>query len=235
MSRIRILAATMQMRFVLILALGLSINSWGQTQDKGCECPSNQYTDSKPETTFHFTNGKAIVLCGFAETKDSEKLYSEFVLAVCGQNNVIDFWDALTVCRITTNKDTLKIEELKNLPTGDDLNFILTVWRIEKIYFKNGQVERSFALNRKIRKYNQREIKTVLTEYERLGKKLTYDNMDLIYKLFMATISGDKTAGKYLTDKTRFETLDGAFQEDYEELIAMLKSWGWHNSSQQKL
>ena len=216
----------MQMRFVFILTFRLTINSWGQTQDKDCACPSNQYTDSKPETTFHFTNGKDISLCGYSETKDSEKIYSEFILAVCGQNNVIDFWDALTVCRITTNKDTLRIDELKNLPTGDDLKFISTVWRIEKIYFRDGQVERSSGLNRKIRKYNQREIKNVLTEYERLGKKLTYDNMDLVYRLFMATISGDKTAGKYLTDKTRFETLDGAFQEDYEELMAMLKSWG---------
>jgi hypothetical protein len=152
-------------------------------------------------------------------------LCSEFVLTVCGETNVIDFGDALTVCRITTSKDTLRVEQLKNLPTGDELKFVLTVWRIEKLYFRNGQVKRSTELNREIRKYNQLEIKNVLTDYERLNRKLTYDNMDLVYRLFMAAISGDKTAHKYLTDKTRFETLDGALQEDYEELIAMLKSW----------
>jgi hypothetical protein len=95
-----------------------------------------------------------------------------------------------------------------------------------RFYFRDGQVERSAEMNRKIRKYNQREIKSVLTEYEHLNQKITYDNMDLVYRLFMATISGDKTARKYLTDKTRFETLDGAFAEDYNELIAMLENWG---------
>lgn len=215
----------MQMRFVFILTFGLTLNSVGQTLDKSCNCPPNKYVGTKPETIFTLTNG-TIALCGYVDNKDNQRQYSEFVLAVCGQNNVIDFWDALTVCRIENNKDTLTIEGLKNLPTGDNLKFISTVWTIEKIYFKAGQVERKIGVNRKIRKYNQQEIKTVLTEYEHLNKKLNYDNMDLVYKLFMAAISGDKTARNYLTDKTRFETLDGAFQEDYEELIAMLKSWG---------
>jgi hypothetical protein len=212
------------MRFVFILTFGLAINSLGQTLDKDCNCPPNKFAGTKPETIFTLTNGR-IALCGYVENKDNERLFSEFVLTVCGETNVIDFGDALTVCRITTSKDTLRVEQLKNLPTGDELKFVLTVWRIEKLYFRNGQVKRSTELNREIRKYNQLEIKNVLTDYERLNRKLTYDNMDLVYRLFMAAISGDKTAHKYLTDKTRFETLDGALQEDYEELIAMLKSW----------
>ena len=213
----------MQMRFVFILTFGLTLNSVGQTLDKSCNCPPNKYAGTKPETIFTLTNG-SIALCGYVENKDNQRQYSEFVLAVCGQNNVIDFWDALFVCRIETDNDTLRIEELRNLPTGDNLKFVSTVWRIEKLYFRDGQVERSIGLNSKIRKYNEQEIKNVLTEYEHLDKKLSYDHMDLVYKLFMAAISGDKTAYKYFTDKTRFETLDGAFQEDYEELIAMLES-----------
>jgi hypothetical protein len=212
------------MRFVFILTFGLAINSLGQTLDKDCNCPPNKFASTKPETIFTLTSGR-IALCGYVENKDNERLFSEFVLTVCGETNVIDFGDALTVCRITTSKDTLRVEQLKNLPTGDELKFVLTVWRIEKLYFRNGQVKRSTELNREIRKYNQLEIKNVLTDYERLNRKLTYDNMDLVYRLFMAAISGDKTAHKYLTDKTRFGTLDGALQEDYEELIAMLKSW----------
>lgn len=215
----------MQMRFVFILTFGLTINSWGQIPNNGCKCPPNKFAGTKPEIVFTLTHGR-IALCGYVENKDNEKLFSEFVLAVCGQDKIIDFWDALTVCRIATSKDTLIIEELKNLPTGDDLKFVSTAWRIDKLYFNGGQVERSSGVNRQIRKYNQREINKVLTEYESLNKKLTYDNMDLVYRLFMAAISGDKAARKYLTDKTKFEILDGAFQEDYEELIAMLKSWG---------
>ena len=51
-------------------------------------------------------------------------------------------------------------------------------------------------------------------------------DMDLIYKLFVASISGDKTARKYLTDTTRFGLLDGAFADDYKELMAMMRNWG---------
>lgn len=214
----------MPMRLVFILTFGLTINLLGQTLDKECNCPANKFAGTKTEIIFPLTNGR-IALCGYVENKDSEKLFSEFVLAVCGQDKIIDFWDALTVCRITTNKDTLRIEELKNLPTADDLKMNSTIWRIEKIYFKDDQVERSSELNRKIRKYNQQEIKNVLTEYEHLNKKLTYDNMDLVYRIFMAAISGDTTASGYLSDKTRFSTLDGAFAEDYKELMAMLNNW----------
>lgn len=213
------------MRFVFILAFGLTINSWGQTPERTCDCPSNKYAGSDPETTFYLTNGKEITLCGYTETKDNAKLYSEFVLAECGQDKVIDFWDALTVCRIKTSEDTLIIEELKNLPTGDNFAFKATVWRIEKLYYKLGQIQRESSVNRKIKKYSQKEINFVLKEVESVSGKLTYDNMDLVDKLFVAAISGDNTARKYLTDKTRFETLDGAFAEDYNELIAMLKNW----------
>jgi hypothetical protein len=52
-----------------------------------------------------------------------------------------------------------------------------------------------------------------------------YNNMDLVYRLFMAAISGDKTARMYLNDKRRFDALDGAFAEDYKEVMAMLDSW----------
>jgi hypothetical protein len=125
----------MQIRLVFILTFGLTINSLGQTLDKECNCPRNEFAGTKTEVIFSLTTGK-IGLCGYVENKDNEKLFSEFVLAVCGQDKIIAFWDAVTVCRIKTNKDTLRIEELKNLPTGEDLKFVSTVWRIDKILFQ---------------------------------------------------------------------------------------------------
>jgi hypothetical protein len=119
------------MRFVFILTFGLAINSLGQTLSKECNCPSNKFSGTKPDTVFTLTNGK-IALCGYVENRDNEKLFSEFILAVCGQDKVIDFLDALTVCKITASKDALRIEELKNFSTGDNFKFVSTVWRIEK-------------------------------------------------------------------------------------------------------
>jgi len=210
------------MRFVFILTIGLTINSRGQTQEKECACPSNQYADSKPETTFHFTNGKDIALCGYSETKGSEKIYSEFVLAVCGQDKILDFWDAMTSCKIRVTGDTLIIDELKYLPTGDDLNFKSTLWTSQKVYFKNNEVQRRIKVNRGIRKYSRLEIDRVIKEFEHAERYVE----GLADKLFMATLSGDKKARQYFIDyKTKFGPLDGYVAEDYNELTAMLKVW----------
>jgi hypothetical protein len=95
----------MQIRLVFILTFGLTINSLGQTLDKECNCPRNEFAGTKTEVIFSLTTGK-IGLCGYVENKDNEKLFSEFVLAVCGQDKIIAFWDAVTVYRIKTNKDT---------------------------------------------------------------------------------------------------------------------------------
>ena len=216
----------MQMRLAFILTFGLTINSWGQTQGKECICPSNQHTNAKPEAIFNFTNGNSIALCGYVEAKENETTYSDFVLAVCGQDKIIDSWDAQTFCLARIKRDTLVIEQLHYLPTGDNFSFQQTVWRIEKIYFSDGKVERGIELNRKIRRYSVQETKSVLEDYENAKGNLSDDKMILASKLFVAAISGDKAARKYLGDfKTRFGELDGAFAEDYEELVAMLNSW----------
>jgi hypothetical protein len=216
----------LEMRFIFPLIFGLAISSWGQTHDIDCNCPINKFTSTKAETIFPLANGKRIALCGYIENRGKEKLFSEFVLAVCGEDKVIDFWDALTVCRITTHNDTLRIEELKTFPTGDNFKLIPTVWRIEKIYVKNGYVARDNKLNKNINKYRAQEINNVLEEYEKATGKPDEDKMILASRLFIASLSGDKTSRKYLVDfKTKFGTLDGAFAEEYEELIAMLRSW----------
>lgn len=209
------------MRLVFILTFGLTINSWGQTKDKDCTCPPNQYADSKPQTVFKLTSGKSIALCGYS---DKETVYSEFVLAVCGQDKIIDFWDAMTYCKISTDKDILVIEELKNLPTGDNLEFKQTIWTSEKMYFKNEQIQRNKIVNKTIRKYTKQEIEKVLKENSK--GKINEDKMSTANRLFIAILSGDKKARQYFTDfKTKFGQLDGEFLETYQELTAMLKAW----------
>jgi len=45
-------------------------------------------------------------------------------------------------------------------------------------------------------------------------------------QLFIAAISGNATARKYLYEfGSKFTVLDGAVSEDYKDMTAMLKQW----------
>ena len=205
--------------------------AFGQNRET-CGCPKNEFAGTKAETTFYFTNGKTIALCGYRNPESKLTTFSEFVLSVCGSNKIIDFWGATLTCRLKTDGDTLFVEQIENLPTGKNFNYQPTVWSIEKIYFKGQQVRRSLAINRKIRKYNPTEIKAVLQSFRTAETGLSDKAMELGNMLFIATISGDKTARQYFKDfRTHFGVLDGAFKEEYNDLVAKLELWDKKNSS----
>jgi hypothetical protein len=49
--------------------------------------------------------------------------------------------------------------------------------------------------------------------------------MQLVNRLFIATISKDNTARKYFYEFEKKFELDGAFSEEYNDLKAMLEVW----------
>lgn len=198
----------------------------GQTNTASCDCPKTQYAGTKADTTFHFPNGKTIVLCGYKNPESKPTTYSEFVLAACGQDTIIDFWGAVLSYRLKVNQDTLLVDQLQNLPTGDNFKFQESVWTTEKIYFSGQKVIRKLDINRQIRKYKQYEIQAVLEAYETATPGLDENKMEIVNKLFIATISGNKKARQYFKEfKNKFGIPDGAFSEEYSELTAMLQLW----------
>jgi len=199
---------------------------YGQTKKISCDCPKTQFAGTKADTTFNLSNGKTIVLCGYKNPDSNPTTFSEFILSVCGQDTIIDFWGAVLTCRLKVHKDTLLVDQLENLPTGKNFKYQETVWTTEKIYFRGQKVDRKFVANRQIRKYNQDEIKAVLKTYETAKYGLDDNKMEIANKLFIATISGDKKARQYFKEfKNKFGTLDGAFAEEYSDLTAMLQLW----------
>lgn len=199
---------------------------YGQTKKVACDCPKTQYTGTKADTTFLLSNGKTIVLCGYKNPDSNPTTFSEFVLAVCGQDTIIGFWGAVLTCRLKVNKDTLLVDQLQNLPTGSNFKYLETVWATEKIYFSGKKIVRELLVNRRIRKYNQGEIQLVYKSYENEKAGIDDRKMTIANKLFMATISGDKKARQYFHDfKNKFGPLDGAYKEEYNDLIAMLELW----------
>jgi hypothetical protein len=211
---------------IITLTILSSTITYGQTKDKQCNCPKNDYTGSMPDTTFKLSNGKKIVLCGYKNPDSKQTNYSEFVLAVCGQTKIINFWDATETCYLKTKKDTLFVENLVNLPTGKNRIYKETVWATDKIFFKGPTAIKIYTVNKQISKYTRQDIAKTLKEYETSSGELGDKKMELANRLFVATISGDKKARKYFREfRTRFGKLDGAFSEEYRDLTAMLGQW----------
>lgn len=200
--------------------------AFGQTNKVSCNCPKTQFAGTKPDTTFYLSNGKTIVLCGYKNPHTKPTTFSEFILTVCGQDTIIDFWGAVLTCRLKVNKDTLLVDQLEDLPVGKNFKFKEIVWTTEKIYFNGQKITRKLGVNRQIRKYNQDEIQSVLKAYETAKPGLEASKMAIANNLFMATISGDNKARQYFKEfKSKFGILGGSFSEEYSDLTAMLKLW----------
>ena len=222
------LQATIMTRYYITIILTfLTLTSiFGQTKKTSCDCPKTEYAGTKADTTFYLSNGKSFVLCGYKNPESKPTTFSEFILSVCGQDTIIDFWGAVLTCRLKVSKDTLFVDELQNLPTGKNFEDQETVWTTEKIYFSGKKVVKKLVVNRQIRKYNQDEIQTVLKVYETAKSGLDDNKMEIANKLFIATISGDKKARQYFKEfNNKFVTLDGAFKEEYSDLTVMLELW----------
>lgn len=217
----------MRIHSITIILTFLTLTSvQGQTTTVSCDCPKTQYAETKADTTFHLSNGKTIVLCGIKNPNSNLTTFSEFILSVCGQDTIIDFWGAVLTCRLKVSKDTLFVDELQNLPIGSNYKYQETVWTTERIYFNGHKVVRKLEVNRQIRKYNQYEIQSVYKSYENEKAGIDSRKMTIANKLLIATISGDKKARQYFNEfKNKFGPLDGAFAEEYNDLKAMIELW----------
>jgi hypothetical protein len=218
------------MRQLLTLTIIIAaIPALGQTSTH-CKCPKNIMAGNsgrdKPDTSFTFPDNRQVILCGYKEIIDNQPFYSEFILQVCGHDSILDFWPAISTNRLFMVKDTLKVVGVMNLPTGTNRAYTSTDWAIDKIYFSKGQLKRVFEINRAIRKYNKQEIQKTLKEFETAKAGINDSTMVLANRLFISAISGSRTAEKYfLNFESKIGQVDGAFAEEYKELIAMLELW----------
>jgi hypothetical protein len=216
--------------FTLFLSFLISFLTFGQSKTGTCDCPKTKFAGTKADTTFHFSHGEKIVLCGYKNLKTRPTTFSEFILFRCGEKQIIDFWGAAKSCQLKIEHDTLFVKQIENLPVGKTLNFQPTVWTIEKFYFKEKKFIRKLLVNKQIPKYNQSIIKMVVKSFENEKNGLNDNKMELANKLFIASISGDKTSRKHFKEfKTKFGVLDGAFLEEYNHLNVMLRVWDGKN------
>ena len=219
------LQATMKKLRITTAFFLIMFGTYGQVKDV-CICPKSDLASTTADSIFTLSNNKKIALCGYRNLESLPVTFSEFVLAECNGKYILDSWDATQICRIEVQKDTLMVNELYILPTGKKFDPVEIVWSTEKIYFSNDRPIKKRFINRQIRKYSEKEILEVLSLYETKISTIEFDKMQIARKLFVATISGSNKARQYfLNFPEKCGILDGAYKEEYRELISMLQLW----------
>ena len=215
-----------------ILLIVSSLYSYCQTKPETCNCPNSRYyhpLKARPDSIFYLANGRAIMLCGERDAGDTlANTFSDFILAVCGADTIIDYWYSETsTMLIKFQKETVLVEDIIYLPTGNDFRFKPTLFSTDKIYFQGSKVVKNLVVNRQIPKYNKQEIEKALKLFESAKSGLNDSTMEIAHILFMATVSGSHKAREYFKEfGTKFgEELDGVYAEEYANLIAMLALW----------
>ena len=217
-------------RFLLLLFIPFA--AFSQSKNADCNCPISKFAETKADTVFHLSRSKSIVLCGY-NVKDiikGKKLFSEFVLSVCGSDTIIKFWGAVLICDVITSGDTLLVQTIYDLPVGKSMEYRQAVWNTEHIYFKNDKLFRDSVINRGLPKYTPQQIAAVLDLYQRLPNANNDTTSDLADKLLISTMSGSKKARAYLVNfRQKFTALSGVNWEDYDTKIRMLNAWEKQN------
>lgn len=194
-------------------------------------CASSDFTDQQADTSFIFSNGKKVLLCGDVEKQDGKTVYSEFVLYECGRDSIWNFWpvnDGYDYYGIDFSSDTLKLNKQKLLAVGKNRDIILATWLTESVFYSNSNLKRHIKFSSSL-KYTQAQIDQTVAEYEKFipqfNKEEGYYKQDLILanRLLVAAISGSAKAEKYFKDYDIKFQPDAGDAEEYEELVAMLK------------
>ena len=174
-----------------------------------------------PNNTFNFKNGNNIILCGYEDKIDNVLYYSEFILQECRETEPIDFWDATLMCRVFMENEVLKIEQFCNLPVGKNRDLVFTSWYVEELSYKDGKLNR-LHFTKDIRRYSKEEINQTLTEYTLAVREGLLENSEnLVAKLFIAALSGNKKANEYFMAFPNTFLTDGGLSETYKEFLAM--------------
>lgn len=171
--------------------------------------------------TFDFRNGSKIALCG---EKDEENSYSEFTILDCINDSIIEDWtnDATVSSKINFKNDTLTIEELYGIPNGKNKEVQWLPFYTTKYYYIQNILTKSSYYKKSLKKYSQKEIIEVLTDFRRTNDK--GENMDAFLKsvnqMFWAYYSGSKEAEKELEKlRSKYQTYDGGVSEEFDKYI----------------
>lgn len=192
--------------------------------DKGISTTKGE----KPLQIFEFTNGHAVRICGYKDEsiqEDENMLLSEFNIFDCLSGVSYVEFGATQTCRIKTYTDTLVIEELAYLPSGENWEWQLIQIAEQKIYC-NGKDIHTSKLEPKIKLQPIDSIlqNTFLNSLKK-GEGFPNEWEEEIGKLVVLSLSGNEKAWEILQDYENFTgtTVDGAIAETWKEGISLVE------------
>lgn len=220
------MAVIMKQSFIIILFS--LFNSFCIGQIANCVCKNKNKTVSKPFKLFRLSQSKSIAVCGSSKIRNGKTEYSAFSLHKYGQTKIINEWEATQTCTIIQNKDTLIVQELFAIPNGKKFSFHWREFYISKYYFKKNKLIDTSYFRNDLKKYNSKEIQTVLSNFNKIKDSVTnFDNyLVAINQLFWAYVSGSKNAEKQLLSlRKNYGKFDGGNSEEFDSLIMTFEDY----------
>ena len=194
-------------------------------KERKCQCFDGIGASEKdtPILIYEFSNGKSISICGY---QDSELNISEFNVFDCQSGKSYVEYGAMENCEIKTKKDTLIIQLLKFLPTGENWNWE-SVQIAEQVFTTDLNEIKVLDIKPKykpisIESKQQSDFLNSLKKGQGFGNNWEND----LGKLEVLSILGNKKAWEILKNYEEFTGVktDGALAEQWGSAVSTV-SW----------
>lgn len=207
------------------IVTGLLLTMAAMAQDTlKCRCAPADSAAKGPDTSFVFSGGQKLALCGSITVDTREVTFSAFKIALCGSDSLVGAWDENKTCRIAVTPEKLMVQGVYNMPVGAGFSYKPVVLIVDHFWFEGAVLKRKTKVGEGLRHLNAREAAKVVQAYEAAKKPIADNPEDPLNKLFMAAVSGNKKAYQYfLGFATDNPELDNDTQIQFNELTALLR------------
>lgn len=207
---------------LILVPLGLLC----QVETCTCEDGIGSSKGEEPLSEYIFRNGQTLIICGYSKNQ----VYSEFDVFDCDLGESISRYGAVQNCKVDYANDTLKVIELKYLPSGDNWKWQLESIAVEYITSNAEQSFTSFKepafdqLYTTIPKFKQEEFLDYF--HLNLNNRLQHDWKwdELIGKLEVIALTGNQRAIDLLLNLEELSNykLDAAYKEQHNDAVSTL-------------
>ena len=219
------------MKNVFLLSLLLIGPTLLQGQINHCGCFNGIGSSEKdqPILSVGFSNGQKISVCGYEQKKLSanEVFITEFNIFDCETGKSLVEYGAAKNCKINVEEGVVEIIELKNLPAGENWEWMQVPIGIEQVLEKENRI---VATGQKP-KFSNTNIETeqndsFYQEIEKAKSKGSLKNAEeIIGKLEVLALNKEQKAREILFDFENYfkYTADGAIAEQLKDAVATVK------------